>query len=101
MGNDNINTNKIRNQKASGEVFSDASKISIFMTNSYFPQSIQDSDPKEKKTLAKQSEFSLIRADKIFMLSFMTFWTCLMKGDVMISGDVVLHVFKHLSNTGI
>ena len=42
------------------------------MTNSYFPQLIQESDPTEKKTLAKQSEFSLIRADKILILSFMT-----------------------------
>ena len=42
------------------------------MTNSYFPQLIQESDPTEKKTLAKQREFSLIRVDKILILSFMT-----------------------------
>ena len=42
------------------------------MTNSYVSQLIQGSDPTEKKTLAKRSEFSLIRADKILMLSFMT-----------------------------
>ena len=41
------------------------------MTNSYFPQLIQESDPIEKKIRAKQSKFSLIRADKILMLSFM------------------------------
>ena len=29
-------------------------------SNSYFPQLIQESDPIEKKTLAKQTEFSLI-----------------------------------------
>ena len=49
-----------------------ATKISIFMTNSYFPQLIQEFDPTEKKTLAKQREFSLIRVDKILILSFMT-----------------------------
>ena len=49
-----------------------ATKISIFITNSYFPHIIQESDPTGKKTLAKQSEFSLIRADKILILSFMT-----------------------------
>ena len=38
----------------------------------YFPQLIQEPDPIEKKALAKQSEFSLIRADKTVMLSFMT-----------------------------
>ena len=32
----------------------------IFMTNSYFPELIQGSNPIEKKTLAKRSEFSLI-----------------------------------------
>ena len=42
------------------------------MTNSYFPRFIQGPDPIEKKALAKRSEFSLIRADKIVMLSFMT-----------------------------
>ena len=42
------------------------------MTNSYFPQLIQESDPIEKKILAKRSQFSLIRADKFLMLSFMT-----------------------------
>ena len=38
----------------------------------YFPQLIQESDPIAKKALAKRSEFSLITADKIVMLSFMT-----------------------------
>ena len=47
---------------------SNATKISIFMTNSYFPQLIQDLDPIEKKALAKRSESSLIRADKIVLL---------------------------------
>ena len=42
------------------------------MTNSYFTQLIQESDPIEKKTPAKQSAFTLIRADKSLMLSFMT-----------------------------
>ena len=52
------------------------------MTNSYFPQLIQEPDPIEKKTLAKQSEFSLFRADKIVMLSFMT-----LKMDMVIMFD--------------
>ena len=43
------------------------------MTNSYFPQLIQGFDPTEKKTLTNRSEFSLIRADKIIILSFKTF----------------------------
>ena len=38
----------------------------------YFPQLIQEPDPIAKKALAKRSEFSLIRADKIIMFSFMT-----------------------------
>ena len=46
------------------------SKISIFMINSYFPQLIQGLDLIAKKALARRSEFSLIRADKIVMLSF-------------------------------
>ena len=36
------------------------------------PQLIQELDPTAKKALAKRSEFSLIRVDKIVMLSFMT-----------------------------
>lgn len=43
---------------------------SIFTTNSYFPQFIQEYDLIEKNTSARQSEFLLIRADKIAMLSF-------------------------------
>ena len=43
------------------------------MTNSYFPQLIQGFDPIEKKTLTNRGEFSLIRADKIIILSFKTF----------------------------
>ena len=43
------------------------------MTNSYFTQVIRDSDPIEKKILANRSKFSLIRANKIAMLCFMTF----------------------------
>ena len=35
----------------------------------YFPQLVQESDPVEKKTLAKQSKFLLIRTDKILILS--------------------------------
>ena len=42
------------------------------MANSYFSQLIQGPDPIEKKALAKRSKFSLIRADKIVMLSFIT-----------------------------
>ena len=42
------------------------------MTNSYFPQLIQEFDPTEKKALAKPSEFSLIRAEKIVVLPFMS-----------------------------
>ena len=38
----------------------------------YFPQLIREPDPIEKKALTKRGEFSLIRADKIVMLSFMT-----------------------------
>ena len=38
----------------------------------YFPQLIQETDLIEKKALAKRSEFSLIRADKIVVLTFMT-----------------------------
>ena len=38
----------------------------------YFPQLIQEPNPIAKKALAKFSEFLLIRADKIVMLSFMT-----------------------------
>ena len=38
----------------------------------YFPQLIQEPDPIPKKPLTKRSEFSLIRAAKIVMLSFMT-----------------------------
>lgn len=43
----------------------------IFTTNSYFPQFIQECDLIEKNTSARRSEFLLIRADKIVMLSFM------------------------------
>ena len=39
------------------------------MANSDFTQLIQESDPVVKKTLAKRSEFLLIRADKILTLS--------------------------------
>ena len=38
----------------------------------YFHQLIQEPDPIAKKALAKWNELSLIRADKIVMLSFMT-----------------------------
>ena len=38
----------------------------------YFPQLTQEPNPIAKKALAKFSEFLLIRADKIVMLSFMT-----------------------------
>ena len=38
----------------------------------YFPQLIQEPNPITKKALVKRSEFLLIRADKIVMLSFMT-----------------------------
>ena len=37
----------------------------------YFPQLIQDPNPIAKKTIAKRSEFSLIRKNKTAMLSFM------------------------------
>ena len=57
-------------------------RLPYFMTNSYFPQLIQEPDPIGKKTLAKQSEFSLFRADKIVMLSFMT-----LKMDMVIMFD--------------
>ena len=43
----------------------------IFTTNSYFAQFIQECDLIEKNTSARRSEFLLIRADKIVMLSFM------------------------------
>ena len=38
----------------------------------HFPGLIWELNPKAKKALAKRSEFSLIRIDKIVMLSFMT-----------------------------
>ena len=38
----------------------------------YFPQLIQEPNPIAKKALAKRNELSLIRADKIVMLFFMT-----------------------------
>ena len=38
----------------------------------YFPQLIQEPNAIAKKVLAKRNEFSLIRADKIVMLFFMT-----------------------------
>ena len=42
------------------------------MINSYFSKHIQEPHAIEKRKLAKRSKFSLIRVDKIFMLSFMT-----------------------------
>ena len=42
------------------------------MINSYFSKHIQKPHAIEKRKLAKRSKFSLIRVDKIFMLSFMT-----------------------------
>ena len=49
------------------------------MTNSYFPQLIQEPGPIEENTLAKRSEISVIRADKIVLLSFMTLCIDLVK----------------------
>ena len=42
------------------------------MAHFYFPQVVQESDPTEKNTLAKRSELSLIRVDKVVMLSCLT-----------------------------
>ena len=42
------------------------------MAHFYFPQVVQEFDPTEKNTLAKRSELSLIRVDKVVMLSCLT-----------------------------
>ena len=57
-----------------------ATKISNFMTNSCFPQLIQESDPIEKKTLAKWSEFSLIPEQKkgLCLVFFTSCYVCVL-----------------------
>ena len=71
------------------------------MTNSYFPQ--LECDPIRKKTLAKQSEFSLIKGDKIVMLSFMVLGMDLVmtSDNVMMSANVVFDDFEHGSNNDV
>ena len=54
------------------QLLSNATKISIFMTNFYCPELIQESDPIEKKILCKRKEFLLVWAEKIFILPFVT-----------------------------
>lgn len=53
-------------------VLLNATKLSILMVHFYFLQLVQESDPTEKNTLAKWSELSLIRVDKVVMLSCLT-----------------------------
>ena len=54
------------------QLLSNATKISIFMLNSYFPQLIRESNQIEKKILCKRNELLLVWTEKIFILSFMT-----------------------------
>ena len=69
-------SDKFKKQGIGGEkYYRMLQRFPYFITNSYFSQLIQRADPIEKKTIAKRSEFALIRADKIVMLSFMTFGT--------------------------
>lgn len=49
-----------------------ATKRFTFMAHFYFPQVVQEFDPTEKNTLAKRSELSLIRVDKVVVLSCLT-----------------------------
>ena len=63
---------------------------------------VQVSDPVEKKTQTKQSEFSLIRGDKVLMLSFMSFHMDLVmmsdKKGMLMSDNVIFYVSEHRSN---
>ena len=53
------------------------------MTNSYFPELTQESDPIEKKILCKRKEFLLVCAEKIFILPFVT-----LTMDLVIMSDI-------------
>ena len=60
------------------------------------------SNPVEKKTQTRRSEFSLIREDQVLMLSFMSFHMDVVmmsdKKGMLMSDNVIFYVFEHRSN---